>query len=61
MKDCTCEDRAIGIKKIADAQFSYVLHHGPEYDGPFFRYCPWCGTVLEATQSIAHPENEGVE
>lgn len=48
-KDCTCEDWKKGQPQVDGAWIMSVLHHGPEYEGSKYRYCPWCGKGLEVS------------
>jgi len=44
---CTCDGWQKGMKQIVDqAVFCANQSAAPKYDGPKFKYCPWCGGKL---------------
>lgn len=45
-KYCECTEWHIYIDEIINAQ-KFMRLHGQEYSGKPFKYCPWCGAVLE--------------
>lgn len=45
MKYCTCEDWEQNINKV-DSIFLVSHIHGVDYDGEYFKCCPWCGNKL---------------
>lgn len=49
MVECTCSDGIPGFKQLkSDAVFLAI--HGKQYDGPIFRFCPWCGAELKENE-----------
>lgn len=38
-----CEDWNLGVNQINGAFQMSTVHHGQEYLGKPFNYCPWCG------------------
>lgn len=49
-KNCTCPDWDVGMRQIrAQQTFCSLQSAGPKYDGPIFKYCPWCGSLLTVT------------
>jgi len=48
IKDCTCKDWENGRSQlIMQAIFCERHGSGPKYDGPYWRFCPWCGNDLQ--------------
>lgn len=45
--ECNCEGWKIGQPQINTAWQNSVNHHGEEYNGPYYKYCPWCGKELQ--------------
>lgn len=51
--EACCEDWKIGVKKINGALSWFLFHAGfPQYDGPFFRFCPWCGKPVQQPSEV---------
>lgn len=46
VKMCSCKDWGIGNPQVNGAFVNSVLHHGVEFKGETFKYCPWCGKSL---------------
>lgn len=49
--NCDCEGWKIGQSQVDSAWMNSVLHHGPEYSGPHYKYCPWCGKELKKEEN----------
>ena len=47
-KYACCDDHDEGIKNI-DATILFCWNHsaGPKYTAPSFKFCPWCGKMIE--------------
>jgi hypothetical protein len=43
---CTCADSVIGLKALYAVQVNSTVH-GVGYDGPKFRFCPWCAAPIK--------------
>lgn len=51
---CTCEDWLEGISQIAaQAAFCTNQNAGPIYTASKFKYCPWCGRILDPIQAMS--------
>ena len=46
---CPCDDWVKSFPQIRDAQIS-AYYHGTTYSGVVFRFCPWCGSTLNALE-----------
>lgn len=47
-RSCDCELWKNNIKKINDPMMFYYQRFNIEYDGVIFKYCPWCGKLLQS-------------
>lgn len=64
IKDC-CANWAVQIEKINGPIINQTNRWGGEYkyDGIPFRYCPWCGKLLNTVatdKDIEHYKNIGI-
>ena len=48
---CNCQSWQELTKSIIDQTVFCYVHSGPQYKGPPFRFCPWCGTTLQQRNS----------
>ena len=57
LRDCDCHGWQIGADQLrAQGIFCHIQTAGPEYTGPEFDYCPWCGKLLEDRELLARLE-----
>ena len=52
IKDCGCEGWKIGWPQLEGVQMLGSVH-GWRYEGPFIRFCPWCGKLIEEVSDEA--------
>lgn len=51
--NCTCKEWVEGIPQMAaQAVFCSIQSAGPEYTAAKFKFCPWCGKILDPVQGL---------
>ena len=60
---CNCKGWEVSNYQIIGAQ-QLAANHGIKYTGRIYKYCPWCGSLLEDLtdlETIAKYVNRGIE
>jgi DNA-binding helix-hairpin-helix protein with protein kinase domain len=45
--ECICEDWRESLPQLTAQGTFCAVNGGPEYNGPHYRFCPWCGLPLQ--------------